>query len=170
VRGILVAGCGRLGGRVAGALAARGEPVWGLRRSAGALPAGVVGLTADLREPSSLVGLPEVEAVVYAASADERGAQAYRDAYVVGQRNLLAALPAPPRRWIFTSSTRVYPPGDGGVVDETSPTAPWHFTAACLLEGEALVRELGPGATTLRLSGLYGPESLGLVDRVRQGL
>ena len=169
---VLVAGCGDLGSALGLELAAGGDQVFGLRRHPDHLPPAIHPLAADLAEPSSLRALPEVDAVVYAAAADQTNDDAYRRAYVDGVRNLLAAPSLrshPPAHFLLVSSTAVYAQNDGEWVDERSPAAADHFRARRLLEGEALVRAAAPGAVVVRLAGIYGPGRTRLVDMVRAG-
>ncbi|MBW2242240.1 MAG: SDR family oxidoreductase [Deltaproteobacteria bacterium] len=170
---MLIAGCGYVGEALAARLAGEGHEVFGLRRRGGPLPTGVVPVIADLSVPSSLEAVPEgLNAVVYAASPNERTDTAYEETYVVGVRHLQEALArgsAAVERFLFVSSTAVYAQRDGGWVDETSPTEPVHFSGRRLLEGEKLARN-GPGrCCALRLGGIYGPGRTGLLDRVRRG-
>ena len=88
-------------------------------------------------------------------------------------RHVLAALKgAPPRLFIYTSSTSVYAQTDGGWVDEESLTHPPHENGKRLLQAEQLLRQAGEGcfkAVILRLSGIYGPERHALLDKIRGG-
>lgn len=158
---ILIAGCGDVGSALGSRLAAAGHEVWGLRRSAAALPGGVRLVRADLGEPEALARLPaRIDAVVYLATADRFDDHAYERAYVRGARNLLAALEASAgalRRFVFVSSTSVYAQSAGEWVDEDSPTEPVRFSGKRLLEGECLVRRAPARAIVVRFAGIYGP-------------
>ena len=171
-RRILIAGCGDLGGRLGVQLLEAGDQVWGLRRSVDKLPDGLQPLAADLTDPESLPDLPEVDAVVYTASADGFNDDAYRRAYVDGVRTILEGLPNAPERWVHVGSTSVYAQSGGVVVDETSPTEPDHFGGQRLLEGERLLAnaagERGFRATVVRFGGIYGPGRTRLLDSVRR--
>lgn len=171
---VLVAGCGYVGTALAEQLAAAGHEVWGLRRSPQEPSGGVTFIAADLSRPETLEALPEgLDLVAYTTAADERSEAAYREAYVEGPRNLLAALKAQGQavqRVAFTSSTGVYGQNQGEWVDESSPTEPTSFTGRILLEGEQVFLEQSPfPAIVLRLSGIYGPGRTRLIDRVRSG-
>lgn len=170
---MLIAGCGYVGTALGVRLAAAGHEVWGLRRSAIGLPAEIRYLAADLTDPQTLRDLPPgLEWVFYTAAADGADEEAYRAVYVDALRHLLQALQRQgqaPRRVFYTSSTAVYAQADGEWVDETSPTAPTHFTGKCLLEGERLLLEGPFPATVLRLGGIYGPGRTSLIERIRQG-
>lgn len=172
-RHVLIAGCGLVGGALARRLVAADKRVTGMKRRPEGLPAGARAFAADLADPSTLAGLPDdVDALVYAASADGRSPEAYRRAYVEGLRNVLDALSkvgAPLERAIFTSSTAVYGQADGSWVDESSPTLPSSFTGEILLEAEALLAERPLLGTSLRLAGIYGPGRDRLIRMVREG-
>lgn len=174
-RRILIVGCGDLGGRLGVRLVEAGDRVWGLRRSVEKLPDGLEPLAGDLSDPASCPELPEVDAVVYTASADGLTDDAYRRAYVDGVRTILDALPAdkPPERWVYVGSTSVYAQSHGEEVDELSATEPEHFGGRRLLEGERLLSdaasERGFRATVVRFGGIYGPGRTRLLDSVRQG-
>ena len=108
----LIAGCGYVGSALAQRLLARGQRVWGLRRSAAPLPEGVTCIRADLADAGSLPELPpDLDCVVYAAGPGGREDADYRRAYPEGLGGLLTALEAQgqrPRRTFFVSSTSVY--------------------------------------------------------------
>jgi nucleoside-diphosphate-sugar epimerase len=171
---VLIAGYGYVGTALGGRLAAAGHEVWGLRRSAAGFPPGVHSVAADLTKPQTLRHLPrDLEVVFYTAAADGADEAAYRAIYVDGLRHLLEALVEQrqaPRRVVFTSSTAVYAQSHGEWVDETSPTEPQHFTGRRVLEGERLLLTSPFSATVLRLGGIYGPERVSLIERLRQGL
>jgi nucleoside-diphosphate-sugar epimerase len=170
--GVLIAGCGYVGGALGSLLAASGHVVHGLRRNTAALPAGVHPLAFDLASDDPAGLEHDFEFVVYAVGASAHEEAAYRDAYVRWPLRLLRALAqraAPPRRVIYVSSTGVYHQDDGEWVDEESPAASGRFSGRVLLEGEAAVRAVGLPLTVVRLSGIYGPGRTRLIDSVRGG-
>ncbi len=169
---ILIAGCGYVGSELARQLAARGDTVFGLRRNTALLPEGVMPVPADLEKPETLAVLPgNLDAVVYAASANGYSAEAYRAAYYSGLRHLLDALrdQGLPGRVLFTSSTGVYTQDGGEWLDEDSPTTANRPTAQALLDGEALIHDLEVSGTVVRFSGIYGPGRTRLIDSVADG-
>lgn len=174
---ILIAGCGYVGTALAAQLCDAGHRVAGLKRSAGGLPEGVAALRADLGDAASVAAAltalaGPIDVVVCAVAADAGDDDAYRRAYVEGQRNLYAALRGRgplPRHAFFTSSTAVYAQNDGSWVDETSATTPHEFRAARMLEAERVLIESGMPATALRLGGIYGPGRTRLIESVRSG-
>jgi len=136
--GILIAGCGKLGGAIAGMLKDSAQ-VYGLRRNADKVPEGVEGISADLTLPETLTGkLPgNLDCVIYCLTPSSYDEQGYRDAYVNGLSNLLEALGDQSlKRLFFISSTSVYAQNDDSLVDETSPAAPFRVTGQQILAGE----------------------------------
>jgi len=166
---VLVAGCGYVGTALGVELAGGGDRVFGLRRDPSRLPREIARVAADLADPATLRDLPEVDAVVYAAAANGFSPAAYRAAYVDGLANLLAALPQPPRRLIFVSSTSVYGQQQGEWVDEDSPAEADHWSADALREGERRANDGAATATVLRLGGIYGPGRTRLIDEALAG-
>jgi nucleoside-diphosphate-sugar epimerase len=170
---VLIAGCGDVGIALGQRLAQSGDEVWGLRRRADAIPAPIRAVQADLTRPETLAPLRgPFDRVCYAAAAEGFSEEDYRRTYVEGVANLLRALSGgghPVRRFVFVSSTGVYGQRDGQWVDETSPTAPGHFSGRCLLQGEHAVLDGPYPATIVRLGGIYGPGRRRLIEAVRRG-
>lgn len=167
---ILIAGCGDLGGDLGRRLAATGHSVWGLRRQAERITPPIRPIAGDLTAADSLSGLPSVplDRLYYLATPGAYQDEAYRQAYVIGLQNLLAALPHAPRRLVLVSSTSVYGQLDGEWVDENSPTAPRSFAGRRLLQAEDLAGQC-PGAVVVRFGGIYGPGRQRMLDKVRRG-
>jgi nucleoside-diphosphate-sugar epimerase len=171
---ILIAGCGYVGTALAQRLARQGERVLGLRRDRSALPEGILGIAADLRDRAALERAlpPTIDRVVYAVAPDGPDEPAYHGAYVEQLASLLDALDAVGarlRRVVLTTSTAVYSQEDGGWVDENSP-AEAGGRAARMLEGEALLRaRCGDAGVVLRLAGIYGPGRDQMIRMVREG-
>jgi nucleoside-diphosphate-sugar epimerase len=169
---VVIAGCGDLGTEVGLRLAAAGHAVVGVRRSPERLPDPIIGVRGDLAA-GHLDELPDdTELIVYTAAAGERSEAAYLGAYLAGPRHVLDALArvrARPRRFVFVSSTAVYGVDDGSWVDEETPAEPRTVTAEVLVAAEQAILGRGPQPTALRLSGIYGPGRMRLVDQVRDG-
>ena len=169
---ILIAGCGDLGQRAARRLLAQGHTVWGLRRHPP--PHGAPGLrwiAGDVARPDTLAALPRtITQLVYAATPDERSEAAYRQAFVTGLDNTVAALAGSPlRRVLFISSSAVYGEHARAWVDEPTTPAPPGFNGRVLLQAEQWLHAQPFQTIALRLAGLYGPGRLRLAERVRQG-
>ena len=138
-------------------------------------------LRADLADPATLAralaSIGPITHLVYAPAPDARTAQAYDRAYPAGLRALLDVLPDPEglQRCVLVDSTAVWGPdttaSDADAwVDEDTPAVPADFRGAAMLAAEALLHTRLPGrGTALRLSGLYGPERLRLLDGLRAG-
>jgi nucleoside-diphosphate-sugar epimerase len=172
---VLIVGCGDLGLAIAERLADR-HRVFGLRRqSAGryaqAQSANLTQLQGDVTNPASLHALHalEPELLVYCVAADTQTDAAYQAQYVTGLANVLAtqrenrAL----RHVFFVSSTRVYGQDAGEWLDDASPLSPMDFGGQRLLEAEQLLTSLACPATALRLSGIYGPGRLRMINLVK---
>jgi nucleoside-diphosphate-sugar epimerase len=167
---VLIAGCGDLGTELGLRLADGGQRVWGLRRRAEPLPSPLQTITADLTELESLALPGALDLVYYIATPGAYDDEAYRRAYVLGLRNLLAALQGQrPRRLVFVSSTAVYGQTDGGWVDEGSPTVPGSFSGARMLEAEELALGAGLDSAVVRFGGIYGPGRTRMLRKIRAG-
>jgi nucleoside-diphosphate-sugar epimerase len=165
---VLIVGCGYIGLPLGGELVRQGHEVFGLRRNpevkARLESAGISPLFGDITQPDDLIRLPSrYDWVVNCAASSGGSADEYRALYLQGTRNLLEWLSAaPPRKFVYTSSTSVYGQTDGSLVTETSPTAPGVETARVLLETEKVLLEAAEQgrmpALILRLAGIYGPD------------
>ncbi|MDL0432442.1 DUF1731 domain-containing protein [Marinobacter sp. TBZ242] len=168
---ILVAGCGKLGGAIAEMLSRHAE-VFGLRRNPARIPEGIHPLGADLMEREQVESvLPDnLDIVIYCLTPSSYDEEGYRNAYVRGLENLIAALgPQPLKRLIFVSSSSVYSQDDDSWVDETSPTEPARFSGQMVLEGEQTALNSGIPATVIRFSGIYGPSRQQFLEAVING-
>ncbi len=165
---VLIVGCGYVGLPLGAELAGQGHEVFGVRRSgraaAGLRAAGIKPLVADITEPDQLARLPAgYDWVVNCVAASGGGLEEYRQVYLRGTRNLVGWLAAaPPKKFVYTSSTSVYGQNDGSLVEEASPAEPVAETGQVLVQTEAVLldaaqRQSFP-AVILRLAGIYGPE------------
>lgn len=165
---VLIVGCGYVGLPLGAELVRRGHTVFGMRRSAEGADelraAGLTPLVADVTRPETLRALPgPFDWVVNTVSSSKGGADVYRAVYVDGTRHLIEWLAsAPLRKYVYTSSTSVYPQADGSEVNEESPAQPTTDTGRLLVETENLLRtaagERHFPAVILRVAGIYGPE------------
>ncbi|MGW9157418.1 hypothetical protein [Microbacterium sp. NPDC055665] len=164
-RRTLLVGFGKLGARLAPRLLNDGGEVFALRRSEGELPAGVVGIRADLSQPLS-APLPAVDAVVITLPPGT-GEHSYRTAL----GHLRDALPMMPARTVFVSSTGVF---EGSVFKADRPLTEQDEPAAetarsrGLRDGERAATELFD-AVVARPAGIYGPGREFLLRKVREG-
>ena len=164
---VLIVGCGYVGVPLGAELGRLGHEVFGLRRNPAAenelKAAGIQPLFGDVTKLDELKNLPrEFDWVVNCVTAGG-GAENYREVYLQGTRNLIEWLaPNPPKKFVFTSSTSVYPQNDSSLVKESSPTEPLAATSKILVETEkvllAAVTERKFPAVILRVAGIYGPE------------
>lgn len=174
VRSLLIAGCGDVGGRLAVRMGEAGWQVYGLRRTVAALPAGTLPVAADLSEATCPAQWPSgtLDYLVYSAAATQHDEAGYRQAYVEGLRHVLQWLAQHgqrPTRVLFVSSSGVYTQADGSWVDEASPAEAQSYSGRIMLEAERLLLDSGLPASTVRLTGIYGPGREWLLKQVRMG-
>ena len=170
---VLIVGYGDLGQEVARQLAQDGIKVIGVRRSTHSNPDSVTGqdvtvISADVTQPLSIAILAtiEPEIIVYCVAATGQSDAEYKAAYVDGLRNVLATQQhnLQLKHVLFVSSTRVYGQDTDLLLDESIPAVPADFGGERLLEAEQLLQTLSCGATGLRLSGIYGPGRLRMLN------
>jgi len=170
---VLIVGFGDLGAETARLLVQSGIRVTGLRRSTSVAlgePANdsIEMIAADVTQPSTLLGLEtaQPDIIVYCVAASGQTDAEYKSAYVDGLRNVLATQTnnCRLRHVFFVSSTRVYGQDTPALLDETIPALPADFGGKRLLEAEHLLQTLSCGTTVLRLSGIYGPGRLRMLN------
>jgi len=166
---VAILGCGYVGLELARQLEVAGHSAVGVRRSEDGLAAvretGAEAVQADVTDADSLAAVPDVDAVVFAASSGGRGAEAAREVYVEGLRTAVEQFGGredAPDRLVYTSSTGVYGDHDGGWVDEATPLDPTTEKTEALVEAERVALdeapEFGMNPTVVRFAGLYGPD------------
>jgi nucleoside-diphosphate-sugar epimerase len=165
---VLIVGCGYAGLPLGAELVRLGHEVHGIRRAADGKAelqaAGIQLRVADVTKPSDLANLPgPYDWVVNCVSSSRGGVEEYREVYLTGTRNLIEWLSAaPPKKFVYTSSTSVYGQMDNSPVKESSPTEPASETGRVLVEAEKLLldaaRDKKFPAVVLRVAGIYGPE------------
>jgi len=170
---VLIIGCGDLGAEIARRLMQSGLEVLGVRRSVPAVAEeshsqAVPTLSADVTKPETLSVLSSItpEIIVYCVAAGGQTDAEYKAAYVDGLRNVLVAQKhnANLKHVFFVSSTRVYGQETDAVLDETVLALPADFGGQRLLEAEMLLQDLSCTGTALRLSGIYGPGRLRMIN------
>ena len=165
---VAILGCGYVGLELGRQLRDDHEVV-GVRRSPEGLDtieaAGLEAVQADVTDRDSLAAVPDVDAVVFAASSGGRGPGPARAVYIEGQRTVVdefAARERPPDRYVYTSSTGVYGDHGGDWVDEQTEPTPDSERGEVLLAAERVALEESTGAgidgTVVRLAGIYGPD------------
>lgn len=176
---VAILGCGYVGLALGRTLDEGGHDVVGVRRSSGGLDAvedaGLEPVAADVTDAEALRAVPDVDAVVFAASAGGRGAAAARTTYVEGLRTAVEHFGGredPPDRLLYTSSTGVYGDHGGDWVDEGTPLDPSDDRTAALIDAERVALEEAPAVgvdpTIVRLGGIYGRDRFRL-DRYLEG-
>lgn len=166
---VAILGCGYVGLELGRQLTEADHDAIGVRRSSDGLEriesSGFDAIEADVTDPSSLDAVPDVDAIVFAASSGGRGADAARSVYVDGLRTAIdhfGERADAPDRLVYTSSTGVHGDHDGAWVDESTPIDPTTAKTAVLAEAERIARELPPeygfDGTVARYAGLYGPD------------
>jgi nucleoside-diphosphate-sugar epimerase len=166
---VVILGCGSLGLALGQRLRAGGHEVVGVRRSDDGLAAvedaGLEAVEADVTDADALAAVPGADAVVFAASAGGRGADAARAVYVDGLRTVVdhfGGRASPPDRLVYTSSTGVYGDHGGEWVDEDTDLDPADDRTAALVDAERVALEAAPEVgidpTVVRFGGIYGPD------------
>jgi nucleoside-diphosphate-sugar epimerase len=167
---ILIAGCGYVGQATGDLFHAVGWAVEGWTRSAESAaklagkPYPVYGI--DITDEPRISAYAGVfDAIIHCASSGGGDADAYRQIYLNGARNLLNRFGG--STMLFTSSTSVYAQRDGSWVTEERETKPARETGRILLETEELV--VGHGGIVARLAGIYGPGRSALLSKFLAG-
>ncbi len=168
---ILVVGCGDLGAEVIRLLVDADHEVVGVRASDKPLPNGVPHLQTDVTDVSSLKDLQHIapNIVIYCISADAQTDTSYKAHYVDGLKNILATQTqnSQLQHVFFVSSTRVYGQGTTELLNENTAALPNDYGGKRLLEAETLLKHLPCKSTAIRLSGLYGPGRLYLINMAK---
>ena len=173
-QGVLVVGCGYLGGRVAKAVKLSGQRVWATTRSqqrASELSeSGFEPIVLDWTNRQTLQSIPQVSKVLVAVSYDRSSEVSRHDSQVGGLQNLLDKI-APAANVCYISTTGVFHQTDGQWVDEDSPATPTREGGRAHLDAEtALGRCRGDKPwSILRLSGIYGPDRVPRAKDVMNG-
>ncbi len=166
----LVVGCGYVGRALAERLREGGHAVAAWTHSAESgralVEAGfgpvMVGSVADEKVWENV---EPFDWVVHCASSGSRGAEAYREVFVEGMRQICSRQPA--ARKLMVSSTSVYGQRQGELVTEQSAAAPTVETGKILREAEELA--LDHGVIVARSAGIYGPGRAVLLEKLRRG-
>lgn len=167
---LLIFGCGFLGLRAARLWRAGGGIVTAVTRSpAKAAQLQTLGINAhlaDLMQPETLNELPPATHVLYCVGYDRASSWSKEALYLDGLTHAVSAVAKSVKRFVYVSSSSVYHQDDGDWVDESSATEPTSDGGRICLAAEQRLRSGIEHATTLRMSGLYGPERL--LARVEQ--
>jgi len=159
---VLIVGCGDLGIKLAHQLQSQGFTPIGLRRSLH-LDSSFECIQADVTEPSALLSLSTLnpDFLVYCVAASAQTDESYRQHYVEGLCNVLAALNDATnlKHVFFVSSTRMYGQITDALLDENTVPQEMDFGGQRLLEAESMLKQARKSwsYTALRLTGIYGP-------------
>ena len=164
---VLIVGMGDLGMEVAKRLLTEDLQVVGVKRSPLQVDSIKI-IQADVTKPASLQALSALhpDILIYCVAAGGQSDAEYKAAYVDGLRNVLDTQQHNKnlQHVFFVSSTRVYGQVSKDLLDEAVPAVPSDFGGERLLEAEQLLRQLPCKATVLRLSGIYGPGRLRMIN------
>ncbi|RUR03130.1 hypothetical protein [Labedella endophytica] len=147
----LLAGCGKLGTALGELLIAAGGRVVALRRDVSSLPEAFTSIPVDLTAPIDET-LPAADALVITLTPSAVGGD-YRSALA----GLAAALPTPPARTVFVSTTGVFDGWSGPqpITESDEPTGETERAQMLLDAEKAAVAQFD--AIILRPVGIYGP-------------
>ena len=178
-RHLVIFGCGYVGTAVAQWAISAGLRVTALTRNEGAAvllrDLGIRPVVSDLASTGWHHQICEVpDLAINCVSSGGGGVEAYRHSYLRGMESIFEWAQSRPGlgTFIYTSSTSVYPQGNGTLVDETMPALGATDRAQILGETEATVKT-APGPWDrffiLRLAGIYGPGRHSLLQQVQRG-
>lgn len=157
-KNLAMVGFGDLGQRVCRRLRAPWRAL-GLRRNAGAVPAGVRGIAVDFARAQTLNVLEALapEGLLVTLSPAQRTQAGYRAGFTGAIEAIVKGLGRHrPEHAYFVSSTRVYAETEGGWVDEDSPLAENDPLARAIIDAERCFLDALPNSLVLRAGGLYG--------------
>jgi len=164
---VLIVGYGDLGSAIAKRLTDSSAEVYAVARTLREAAQAQM-IQADVTMPTSLDALRMIQPdiLVYCVSAGGQTDAQYQQAYVDGLRNVLLTQRDNPqlKHVFFVSSTRVYGQQTDELLNEMVAAVPADFGGERLLEAESLLNTLSCGATALRLSGIYGPGRLRMIN------
>ena len=106
------------------------------------------------------------EIIVYAVSADSSSVESYQNHYVTGLKKTYEAILELDQfeHLFFISSTRVYGQKTTKILSELDVAEPSDYGGEALMEAEMIARQLKEKATVLRLSGIYGPNRMRMIQ------
>lgn len=183
----LIFGCGYLGKRVGRLWVEQGEHVLVVSRTDNRGPElateGFFTIQADVTKPGTLDFIPklptrcsaghaheqnlqDIDTVLFSVGFDRTVGNTIHDVYADGVKNVLAALPSSVERFIYISTTGVYGPTGGAWVDELTPPNPQRDGGKASLAAEQL---LGENSMVLRFGGIYGPDRIPYLAKLRAG-
>jgi nucleoside-diphosphate-sugar epimerase len=162
----LIVGCGYVGFRVARSWIQAGHVVWGTTRDpekqAKWVREAIHPIVWNVAEKPQTGLFPAVDVVLYAVGYRKDQPFSRSELHRGGLSRLLEALPVPPKRVLYVSSTGVYGDSVSGIVNEETPANPSSESGKAILEAEQFLQGHPWNARVilLRLAGIYGPERI----------
>lgn len=176
---LTILGCGYLGSALADAALASGWMVSALTRNSktGDLlrAKGVIRVVEEKIEEQTWHAQldPNQDFVVNCVGASSPSLEGYQKSYIDGQNSISSWLESgSAKKFIFTSSSSVYPQSKGEEIDEQAGHQGISERGKLLLEAENICLSLNSAerkSFVLRLAGLYGPGRQLLIGKVRNG-
>jgi nucleoside-diphosphate-sugar epimerase len=179
---LVIFGCGYVGSAVARAAVAAGARVEALTRNsekAGALRSQGLSkvVVAELSSSDWHGQLEDGADFVVNCVSSGGGQDGYRQSYVNGMTSILAwggQSGTPIGTMLYTSSTSVYPQGNGALVEENAPAKGATPNGSIIRESELLLQNAPTSVLrrwfVLRLAGIYGPGRHHLLTQLREGV
>jgi nucleoside-diphosphate-sugar epimerase len=150
---VIIAGYGYLGSQISSNFEKDDWDITVLRRSAGPISNGMKFVQGDLTVQQPQLTGYDFDVAVFCLAPGARSGDLYEQTYVTAQKNFLKSLRI--EKYIYISSTAVYPDIPGTYTEEAG--LPHTERARILLKAETVALS-HPGATVLRLAGLYGAD------------
>ncbi len=172
MKNLLIVGCGRLGFKVAWELSKKGYKIWALRRTITPIERKIPWIFSwlfiDLERLENKTDLPtKITHILYCPTPEDRTESSYQKVFIQGLQKLFKVINTQfLERVVFISSSAVYEDCEGGWVDEDSHISPRLFNGKILLQSENFLDKLNVPNVSLRLSGIYGPNHLGSLERL----
>ena len=111
--------------------------------------------------------LPQVDAIIYLVQLMKNPKARMKQLILMVQKNMAIMQTQPPKRFIFASSTAVYPFDDGSWVDEATllPKAT-AMNGLCLQEAEKHIYHFNATQSS-RIGGIYGQKRYYIIDKLK---
>jgi nucleoside-diphosphate-sugar epimerase len=165
---VLIIGCGQLGFSIVKHADLHPFKFYGFSRSLKKSPPSIEMYQADIlkNEAINVIKSIKPEIIVYAVSADSPSVESYQNHYVTGLKKTYEAILELDQfeHLFFISSTRVYGQKTTNILSELDVAEPSDYGGEALMEAEMVAQQLKEKATVLRLSGIYGPNRMRMIQ------
>jgi len=165
---VLIIGCGQLGFSIVKHADLHTFKFYGFSRSLKKSPPSIEMYQVDIlrNEAMDVIKSIKPEIIVYAVSADSPSVESYQNHYVTGLKKTYEAILELDQfeHLFFISSTRVYGQKTTKILSELDVAEPSDYGGEALMEAEMIARQLKEKATVLRLSGIYGPNRMRMIQ------